>query len=635
MKHLLLLFLFSTTLLNGQNTDVWGHLVEGHGMISFLSDCSTKPITPAVANEIARNLTSIGLQPSTDTSVLIGNSTLRVEPAPNIHLYKSKDRLTSLYIEEPSNKADLNSRWTLFRNWRGVYSGYNHNLSAFYYLKLDSLFNVSINGTLVTDKQIVNVQQRLPFYSTDINEISEEQWQQIDEANARLLKTIHILCTHLIYEKDRIYLPSNGRLYHRVFTPTERLTGFINFWTEVKYNFAFFDQVPALDWDNVLAEYLPRIQAEQSNAEYYKLMEEVCALLNDGHTNVYLPADLKSDNYHPRVKLGNFEDRIYVLNTSEKFRDVLPVGSEIVGVNGEKISSYLYYNLFPYISASTQYIKQKNAIRKLLNIPKGQTLNIAFVHPEGTPGIYTFSFETDTTSWIISDPGWHPVEFKILENNTAFLKINTFERAEVVGEFLKVKDAISKSSKLIIDLRDNGGGNSAYGQEILKYFAPGPFLSSSWRTREHKAAFKAWGKYADDPPADPFEEECLLTFKGNYWHIAPPDTIEPYFDQFISIPVVILIGNNTASAAEDFLVSAESIGITETVGDLTFGSTGQPLHFKLPGGGSARVCTKKDTYPDGREFVGYGIKPKYLVKPGLQDVLKQRDVVLEFALELK
>jgi hypothetical protein len=31
-------------------------------------------------------------------------------------------------------------------------------------------------------------------------------------------------------------------------------------------------------------------------------------------------------------------------------------------------------------------------------------------------------------------------------------------------------------------------------------------------------------------------------------------------------------------------------------------------------GGSARICTKKDTYPNGKEFVGYGIKPDIEVK---------------------
>jgi hypothetical protein len=35
----------------------------------------------------------------------------------------------------------------------------------------------------------------------------------------------------------------------------------------------------------------------------------------------------------------------------------------------------------------------------------------------------------------------------------------------------------------------------------------------------------------------------------------------------------------------------------------------------LPGGGGARVCSKRDTYPDGGEFAGIGIQPDVVVDP--------------------
>ena len=71
-----------------------------------------------------------------------------------------------------------------------------------------------------------------------------------------------------------------------------------------------------------------------------------------------------------------------------------------------------------------------------------------------------------------------------------------------------------------------------------------------------------------------------------------------------------------------------------TVGENTFGSTGQPYSFELVGGATARICTKKDIYPDGREFVGYGIKPAVEIKPQLRDYLQKKDPVLTKATEL-
>jgi len=66
---------------------------------------------------------------------------------------------------------------------------------------------------------------------------------------------------------------------------------------------------------------------------------------------------------------------------------------------------------------------------------------------------------------------------------------------------------------------------------------------------------------------------------------------------------------HTFSAAEDFAVVFDAMKRGKIVGEPTGGSTGQPLSFSLPGGGSARVCTKHDRYPDRKEFVGVGIHP--------------------------
>jgi C-terminal processing protease CtpA/Prc len=69
------------------------------------------------------------------------------------------------------------------------------------------------------------------------------------------------------------------------------------------------------------------------------------------------------------------------------------------------------------------------------------------------------------------------------------------------------------------------------------------------------------------------------------------------------------------------------------IGEPSGGSTGNPLQFELPGGGKARICAKRDTYPDGRSFVGKGIAPDILVAPTVADVRSGRDPVLERALE--
>lgn len=92
-------------------------------------------------------------------------------------------------------------------------------------------------------------------------------------------------------------------------------------------------------------------------------------------------------------------------------------------------------------------------------------------------------------------------------------------------------------------------------------------------------------------------------------------------------------GKRLRPAAEDFVIDFELMKRGKIIGEPTGGSTGQPLMFSLPGGGSARVCTRQVFYPDGRQFVGVGIQPDILVRPTVADFRSGRDAVLERALE--
>ncbi len=61
------------------------------------------------------------------------------------------------------------------------------------------------------------------------------------------------------------------------------------------------------------------------------------------------------------------------------------------------------------------------------------------------------------------------------------------------------------------------------------------------------------------------------------------------------------------SERRDFLVAYDQMRRGAIFGEPTAGSTGQPLFFRLPGGGSARVRSKHDSYADGREFDAIGV----------------------------
>jgi C-terminal processing protease CtpA/Prc len=104
----------------------------------------------------------------------------------------------------------------------------------------------------------------------------------------------------------------------------------------------------------------------------------------------------------------------------------------------------------------------------------------------------------------------------------------------------------------------------------------------------------------------------------------------------LMVPVLLLAGHYTGSAAEDLLVMIRQLKTTKIpiIGEPSMGTTGQPLSFSLPGGGSARICTKRDTYADGTDFVGVGVLPDVTVKPTVESLISGKDIVLERAVSM-
>lgn len=245
-------------------------------------------------------------------------------------------------------------------------------------------------------------------------------------------------------------------------------------------------------------------------------------------------------------------------------------------------------------------------------------------------------YGSDNLNWQRHSPQWQLSTFETLSDDIAHISLNTFGNSNIVNAFEEKIDRIQQHHALIIDLRNNGGGNSGNGYAILQYFTDQPFLTSKWRTRQHRPAYKAWGGFIKNKDRTTLQDWKKVEYDyyyDNIWHESQPDTIPPHDSIHLNMPFVVLIDHNTASAAEDFLVALDDIGKGTVIGRPTFGSTGQPMFIRLPGGGRARICTKRDTYPDGREFVGYGVQPDIVVEPTIESLMAEEDVILQRAIQ--
>ena len=404
----------------------------------------------------------------------------------------------------------------------------------------------------------------------------------------------------------------------------DKLYGLSLFWKEASYNFAYFDQVPELDFDNAYREFIPKVLATENTFEYYRELMKFSALLHDGHTNIYLPKGL-SDRYvdWPAIQATEANHQAVITEIDKRLLTDIPLGSTIISVEGVDLDTYLKTNIMPYLSSSTEQALWSHSVRDMLKGSPGSQVNFAIQSPSGEQKAITLKrnsrhIKTETVALNLPASNGHLFEFRWLDNQVAYVALNSFSDRQILHDFKLAYEDIKQSEGLIIDLRFNGGGNSGIGTEILSYFTNQDLYGSTWKTRKHIAAYKAWEykEYAQD----------------NAWESGSMSLLKAKSDSHI-VPTLVLIGRNTASAAEDFLIYADNLQHFTTIGERTYGSTGQPIFVDLPGGGSFRVCTKRDTYPDGRDFVGFGISPNILIERMPEHLKSEQDVVLNEAIQ--
>jgi carboxyl-terminal processing protease len=395
----------------------------------------------------------------------------------------------------------------------------------------------------------------------------------------------------------------------------EKIAGLSRFWAEVKFAFPFFTRRADLDWDRLYESFIPKVLSAQTTLEYYQDLQRFCALLRDGHTNVYYPNELLEAEYvRPPIRSALVEGKVILVEISSATvrRRGLKLGDEIVEIDGSPVATYARERVIPFQSSSTpQDLNVRTFTYALLRGPKVRPLDLLI------RDVHTTALRSITVPRTGYNDIESPVrlEARVLQNNVGYLLVNDFGDSKIMQLFDAAWPTVSQTTGLIIDLRRNGGGSSSYGWRMLACLTDKPFRISKMKSRVYNPYFRTQGF-----------QSLWYTLPNSNWK---PDTKRQYLK-----PVIVLSSAATFSAAEDFLIAFRSMRRGLIAGEPSAGSTGAPLFFALPGGGSARVCTKWDSYPDGQDFVGIGVKPDVEVKPTIRGIAEGRDEVLETAIRM-
>jgi len=391
--------------------------------------------------------------------------------------------------------------------------------------------------------------------------------------------------------------------------------GLSKFWSEAKYNYVYFDEI-SFDWDSLYLEYLPLVEEETDFIAYYDLLRSFCARLQDGHTNVYYPSWVYRERIgRPPLRTRLIEGKVIITEVrNDTLREMgLKEGMEVIKTNGMDAVAYGKKHIEPYACASTP----QDRINRTYNYEYFMGKKEEPIHLEVKDASGQVK-KVEVSRQMTDKSSSETLTFEVLEGGVGLLTVNSFGRDDFWDAFDDTYPEILKTDALIIDIRNNGGGSSSQGYHIVKHLTEKPFQGSRIAMKQYLPPFKGWG----------WNQMWLIQDAG----IRQPITDKETYTK----PVTVLISERTFSAAEDFCVAFDGIDRGLFIGTATGGSTGQPLFIELPGGGRGRMCSKKDTYPDGKPFVGVGIQPDIEVKETIKGIREGKDVVLEQAMkELK
>ena len=89
-------------------------------------------------------------------------------------------------------------------------------------------------------------------------------------------------------------------------------------WAQVKFGFPHTERLDKINWDSVAFCFIPKVLKTNNVEEYYKVLMELTALLQDSHTEIIPPWGRFIPDYDiPPIELTAIDGRFYIRRTSK------------------------------------------------------------------------------------------------------------------------------------------------------------------------------------------------------------------------------------------------------------------------------------------------------------------------------
>ena len=384
-----------------------------------------------------------------------------------------------------------------------------------------------------------------------------------------------------------------------------RLAVFDDVWETVRDRY-YDPALRGLDWEAEREKFRPLAASAETTAELYAVLRNMLSALKDPHTRVYAP-DERFDWQHPRFisigisvrEIGGTPVVVSVEPKSEAERAGLRPGDIVTRIDGEAALDVFARRLKEQAGMSTLASTRLLAMSKLFEGQRDSVLTIGWLGSDGKEKTATLKREwrernTDLRVRMVRDVG--VIEFDVFTQSSAI----DFMRA--------LEGKLGRARGLVIDLRNNGGGEAEAMTEVASTFL---------------AAGTLLGRFTDRKGHVQFEPRTRSTM------LYAPDRIKSF-----GAPLIILTSGRTSSAAEIFVAAMKEGRRATIIGQDTCGCVLaiQRRHI-LPDGGELDVSEMDFFTARGARLEGAGLAPDETITLERQDLRARRDRALERAVE--
>jgi hypothetical protein len=402
--------------------------------------------------------------------------------------------------------------------------------------------------------------------------------------------------------------------------------------------------------------------------EFFRLLAPLVGNINDGHTRIYFSAALENDLQDKPVlfpfKLRFIDGKAYLFRNYSQ-NEGLVMGSELLSINKKPVAEIIDQMLplvtrdahvetarFRRMESTTLFGSLHTALfgptasfTIAYREPGGgdvKKVDVQGIRPKDLNGVFAQRYPEAAAQLPPIQLEW--------KNDIAVLTVRTFGSGPYQSAgipyppFLRdtFQELEDKGTRyLIIDLRDNVGGDDAYGKILFAHLMDKPF--EYYRHLRMNQAEYSFFKYTNVPPeraklpANQFKKNDEgaydLSFHPNLGLQQP---IPPVFQG----KVYVLINGNSFSGTGECTslihYHKKAVFIGEECGSGYYGNTSgfmpeltlpnSKLRVRIP---LLRYTMAVSGYPEDR-----GIIPEHPVEPSIEDLIKGRDVVMEYALAL-